>query len=51
VKGTGDYLPPEIYNAKLKKPNIIKQDVWAIGINAYELCAFKHPFNRETYGA
>jgi serine/threonine protein kinase len=48
VKGTSDYLAPEIHNAKGVKPNMKKQDVWAIGIIAYELCTFNFPFNGES---
>lgn len=44
-KGTDEYLAPEVHNKKL---NITKQDVWAIGVIAYELCTFKLPFNRES---
>ena len=45
VKGTYEYLAPEVHN---KNPNITKQDVWAIGVIAYELCTFKLPFNGGT---
>ena len=48
VKGTNEYLAPEIHNAKLGKPNMTKQDVWAIGVIAYELCTFHLPFKGET---
>jgi serine/threonine protein kinase len=48
VKGTTEYLSPEIHNAKQEKPNITKQDVWAIGVMAYELCSFQLPFNAQT---
>jgi NIMA (never in mitosis gene a)-related kinase len=41
-KGTDEYLAPEVH---LKKPSINKQDVWAIGVIAYELCTFRLPFN------
>jgi NIMA (never in mitosis gene a)-related kinase len=44
MKGTSEYLSPEIHNAKKEKPNMTKQDVWAIGIIAYEICTFDHPF-------
>ena len=43
--GTVLYLPPEIHFSQDKSPNYSKQDVWAIGIIAYELCALKRPFN------
>jgi serine/threonine protein kinase len=45
VKGTLEYLSPESH---LKNPHITKQDVWAIGVIAYELCTFKLPFSRDT---
>jgi serine/threonine protein kinase len=48
VKGTNEYLAPEIHTAKLEKPNMNKQDVWAIGVIAYELCTFQLPFNGEN---
>ena len=48
MKGTSEYLSPEIHNAKKEKPNMTKQDVWAIGIIAYELCTFDHPFKGES---
>ena len=48
VKGTLEYLSPEIHNAKYDKPNMTKQDIWAIGVMAYELCTFHHPFNCES---
>ena len=48
VKGTNEYLSPEVHNAKLEKPNMAKQDVWAIGVMTYELCTFNHPFNGES---
>jgi serine/threonine protein kinase len=48
VKGTNEYLSPEIHNAKLEKPNMTKQDVWAIGVIAYELCTFHLPFYGES---
>ena len=48
VKGTNEYLAPEIHNAIEVKPNITKQDVWAIGVIAYEICTFNLPFNGET---
>jgi NIMA (never in mitosis gene a)-related kinase len=48
VKGTNEYLSPEIHNAIQKKPTMKKQDVWAIGVIVYELCTFNHPFEFET---
>jgi eukaryotic-like serine/threonine-protein kinase len=47
-KGTDEYLAPEIHNAKVEKANITKQDVWAIGVIAYELCTNSLPFKGET---
>ena len=44
-KGTDEYLAPEVHN---KKPSITKQDVWAIGVIAHELCTFSLPFNRDS---
>jgi serine/threonine protein kinase len=38
IKGTTYYLAPEILNAHFSKPDISKQDVWAVGVIAYELC-------------
>jgi serine/threonine protein kinase len=35
IKGTVEYLAPEILNSKLAKPNMTKQDVWSIGVIAY----------------
>ena len=35
IKGTLEYLAPEILNDKDSKPNISKQDVWAVGVIAY----------------
>ena len=49
-KGTIEYLAPEILNAKLSKPNISRQDVWSIGVIAYQLCTLRLPFNSESSG-
>ena len=35
TKGTIEYLAPEILDSQEKKPDIIKQDVWSIGVIAY----------------
>ena len=51
IKGTEEYLAPEILNAKSSKPTIVKQDVWSIGVMAYELCTFSIPFKCDTSGA
>ena len=48
IKGTVEYVAPEILNASLAKPNISKQDVWSIGVMAYQLCTLKLPFKRES---
>jgi serine/threonine protein kinase len=37
-------MAPEIHNAIDEKPVITKQDVWAIGVIAYQLCTLKLPF-------
>jgi serine/threonine protein kinase len=50
IKGTEEYLAPEILNAKSGKPTITKQDVWSIGVMAYELCTFRIPFKCDTSG-
>ena len=47
-KGTNKYLAPEIHNAKIERPNMTRQDVWAIGVIAYELCTFHYPFLYKT---
>jgi serine/threonine protein kinase len=44
-------LAPEILNAIQAKPNISKQDVWSIGVIAYQLCALRLPFKSEQTGA
>ena len=41
-------MAPEIHNAILLKPIQTKQDVWAIGVIAYELCTFNYPFKYES---
>ena len=47
IKGTIEYLAPEILNAALAKPNISKQDVWSFGVIAYQLCTLRLPFKCE----
>jgi serine/threonine protein kinase len=47
IKGTIEYVAPEILNASLAKPNISKQDVWSIGVIAYQLCTLRLPFKAE----
>jgi serine/threonine protein kinase len=37
-------MAPEILNAIKIKPDITKQDVWAIGVIAYQLCTLRLPF-------
>jgi len=44
-------LAPEILNSSLAKPNISKQDVWSIGVIAYQLCTLRLPFKSEHTGA
>jgi serine/threonine protein kinase len=51
IKGTVEYLAPEILDAILAKPNISKQDVWSIGVIAYQLCTLRLPFKSEQTGA
>ena len=51
IKGTVEYLAPEILNGSLGKPNISKQDVWSIGVIAYQLCTLRLPFKNEHAGA
>jgi len=51
IKGTVEYLAPEILNGGLAKPNISKQDVWSIGVIAYQLCTLRLPFYNEQTGA
>ena len=43
--GTISYMAPEIINAILVAPPITKQDVWAIGVIAYEMSTFALPFS------
>jgi serine/threonine protein kinase len=40
AKGTVEYMAPEILFFNPAKPNISKQDMWSIGVIAYELCTF-----------
>ena len=51
IHGTAEYLPPEILNSRSEKPNINRQDVWAIGVTAYKLCTFQLPFITEFTSA
>ena len=51
IKGTVEYVAPEILNASLTKPNISKQDVWSIGVIAYQLCTLRLPFKCESPAA
>ena len=51
IKGTVEYLAPEILNESLAKPNISKQDVWSVGVIAYQLCTLRLPFKREKPAA
>jgi NIMA (never in mitosis gene a)-related kinase 1/4/5 len=51
IKGTVEYLAPEILSSSLAKPNISKQDVWSIGVIAYQMCTLRLPFKSEHAGA
>jgi eukaryotic-like serine/threonine-protein kinase len=51
IKGTVEYLAPEILNAALAKPDISKQDVWSVGVIAYQLCTLRLPFKSDTPAA
>jgi eukaryotic-like serine/threonine-protein kinase len=42
--GSTPYMAPEILNAIKVKPDITKQDVWAIGVITYQMCTFNLPF-------
>jgi len=42
-------LAPEILKAMTGKPDMTKQDVWAIGVIAYQICTFNLPFVRRSY--
>jgi serine/threonine protein kinase len=44
IRGTVEYLAPEILCSGLAKPNFSKQDVWSIGVIAYQLCTLRLPF-------
>jgi eukaryotic-like serine/threonine-protein kinase len=44
-------VAPEILNEMLAKPNISKQDVWSIGVIAYQLCTLRLPFKKGTPAA
>jgi serine/threonine protein kinase len=46
--GTVAYMAPEILNALIKNPDITKQDVWAIGIIAYQISTFSLPFSGDA---
>ena len=47
IHGTVEYAAPEILNETIAKPNISKQDVWSIGVMAYQLCTLQLPFKAE----
>jgi serine/threonine protein kinase len=47
IKGIVEYLAPESMDSKLAKPNMTKQDVWSIGVIAYQLCCLQLPFKSE----
>jgi len=44
-------VAPEILNEMLAKPNISKQDVWSIGVIAYQLCTLRLPFKKDSPAA
>eukprot|EP00201_Polytomella_parva_P018254 CAMPEP_0175071954 /NCGR_PEP_ID=MMETSP0052_2-20121109/19585_1 /TAXON_ID=51329 ORGANISM="Polytomella parva, Strain SAG 63-3" /NCGR_SAMPLE_ID=MMETSP0052_2 /ASSEMBLY_ACC=CAM_ASM_000194 /LENGTH=124 /DNA_ID=CAMNT_0016339293 /DNA_START=199 /DNA_END=569 /DNA_ORIENTATION=- len=46
--GTPYYLSPELCE---DRPYNSKSDVWALGVVAYEMCMFRHPFTAENPGA
>ena len=46
--GTIEYMAPEVLDPKDAKPDIGKQDVWSIGVIAYQMCTFRLPFHKET---
>lgn len=41
-------MAPEILNARSEKPDITKQDIWALGVTAYKICTFSLPFLEES---
>jgi serine/threonine protein kinase len=50
VKGTVDYLSPEIALKKLRSTEAIDlfaSDMWALGITIYKTLLFSHPVQRE----
>ena len=47
IKGAIEYAAPEILNASLAKHYISKEDVWSIGVIAYQLCTLRLPFKAE----
>jgi serine/threonine protein kinase len=51
MKGTVEYIAPEILNGSLAKPNISKQEVWSIGVIAYQLSTLRLPFKCESPAA
>ena len=48
IKESFRYKAPDVLNYMEKMPNIKKQNIWTIGVIAYELCTFNNPFKRET---
>ena len=51
MKGTLEYMPPEILRSQHELPDCSKQDIWAIGIIAYQLCGLELPFKREYHAS
>jgi eukaryotic-like serine/threonine-protein kinase len=46
--GTTAYMAPEIISATTENPDMTKQDVWAVGIIAYQICTLNLPFRGGT---
>jgi hypothetical protein len=42
------HAPEKVINNMKKMANITKQNVWSIGVIAYELCTFNYLFEREA---
>jgi serine/threonine protein kinase len=47
IGGTLEYLPPEILCERYEYTDISKQDLWSIGVIAYQLCTLRLPFKSE----
>ena len=44
---TIEYSPPEILDERYENKNILKQDLWSIGVIAYQLCTLRLPFRSD----